>query len=253
MSDITEKTVLITGASSGIGKAAAKLFAAEGAHVVLAARSQDSIENIASEIEDAGARALAVKCDVADYSAVKACVDETVKAFGSLDILINNAGVVDPIARLADSEPEGWGNALDTNVKGVYHGLRAAIPVMQAQGAGTVINLSSGAATSALEGWSHYCASKAAVLMLTRVADLEYREKGITVLGYSPGTVATQMQVQIKASGINPVSRMEVTDHYPPEMPAKALVYLSGPAGKNWAGTDCSHKDAGFRKIMGWD
>ena len=253
MSDLIEKTVLVTGASRGIGEAAARQFAALGANIVLAARSERRIKQIAAEIVDAGGRALAVVCDVADYSSMQAAVDASVNTFGTLNILINNAGIVDPIGHMADIDPDAWGQVIDVNVKGVYHGLRAAIPVMEAQGFGTIINISSGAATNALEGWSHYCASKAAVLMLTSCADKEYRNKGITVLGYSPGTVATEMQVKIKASGINPVSRLELSDHYPPEMPAKALVYLSGEPGAQWAGKDCSHNDQAFRKVMGWN
>ena len=253
MSEHTGKSVLITGASRGIGEATAREFAALGANVVLAARSESRINDIAASLRESGGKALAVACDVTDYASVVSAIEETVKAFGKLDILINNAGVIDPISRLAESNPQAWSNAIDVNVKGVYHGLRAAIPVMEKQGSGTIINISSGAATNALEGWSHYCASKAAVLMLTMAADKEYREAGINVLGYSPGTVATEMQVKIKTSGINPVSKLEVTDHYPPEMPARALVYLSGAGGLPWLGGDCSHKDAEFRQIMGWD
>ncbi len=253
MSDMSGKTVLITGASRGIGEAAARIFAAEGANVVLAARSEDRIGEIAGEIEAAGGRALAVACDVAEHASVARAVQMAVEAYGALDVLINNAGMIDPIGHLAEIDSDAWGRVIDVNVKGVFNGLHAALPVMVRQGAGTVINISSGAATSALEGWSHYCASKAAVLMLTQSADMEYRDKGVTVLGYSPGTVATGMQVEIKASGINPVSRLEVSDHYPPEMPAKALVHLAGDGGRRWAGTDCRHKDEDFRAIMGWD
>lgn len=99
---------------------------------------------------------------------------------------------------------------------GVHHGLRFAISAMLPQGGGTVVNLSSGSATSALEGWSHYCATKAAVRSLTRIADPEYRDRGIRVIGLSPGTVATEMQARIRRLGLNPVSELDPLAHIPP-------------------------------------
>ena len=101
--------------------------------------------------------------------------------------------------------------------------MRAAMPIMQDAGGGTIITISSGAAHNALEGWSHYCSSKAGAAMLTMCADKEGREHGIRAMGLSPGTVATEMQREIKASGVNPVAQLEWSDHIPPEWPAKAL------------------------------
>ncbi|MDF1733417.1 MAG: SDR family oxidoreductase, partial [Minwuia sp.] len=195
MTSMKNRTVLITGASRGIGAAMARGFAAEGANVVLLARSATSLEALAAEIEANGGQALAIGGDVSVWADVEGAVSQAVARFGTLDVLINNAGVIEPIARLADSDPVAWGQAIDINLKGVYHGLRAAIPAMLAAGGGTVINISSGAATSALEGWSHYCASKAGVLSLTACAAKEYGPQGIRVVGLSPGTVATEMQV----------------------------------------------------------
>ena len=116
---------------------------------------------------------------------------------------------------------------------------------------GTIVNISSGAATGALEGWSHYCATKAGVLSLTKVADKEYRDKGIRVIGLSPGTVATEMQVQIRASGINPVSKLDPSDHISPEWVAKAIAYLTTPAADAYRGTDFSLKTAEGRAAVG--
>ncbi len=255
MSDQTDilagKVALVTGASRGIGEAAAWAFAQAGAAVVLAARSGGDVERIASAINADGGRAVAVTCDVADYGAVERAVTKAVEAFGRLDYLINNAGLIDPIARLADSDPEGWATVINVNVQGVYNGLRAAIPGMIGQGGGVVVNISSGAATSPLEGWSHYCASKAAVLMLTRCADKEYRDQGIRVVGLSPGTVATDMQVKIKASGINPVSQLDPSVHLPPEKAAKAIVWLCTDAADDLSGVDFSLKDDASRQRAG--
>ena len=129
--------------------------------------------------------------------------------------------------------------------------MRYAIPEMVRAGGGTIINISSGAATSALEGWSHYCATKAAVLSLTRVAHKEYADQGVRVVGLSPGTVATDMQVAIRASGINPVSQLDPDAHIPPEWVAKALMWLCSPEADPHLGTDFSIKTDEGRKAVG--
>ena len=247
---VSQKTVLITGASKGIGEAAARHLAALGANVVLAARSKGALDKITDDIIAAGGSAIAASCDVANYDDVQAAVELAQERFGRLDGLVNNAGVIDPIARLADSEPDAWDMVVDINLKGVYHGLRAAIPAMQDHG-GTIVNISSGAATGALEGWSHYCATKAAVLSLTRCAHKEYGDHGVRVVGLSPGTVATDMQVEIKASGINPVSQLDPGVHIPPDWVARAIAYLFGPGGADYAGTDFSLKTDEGRAAVG--
>ncbi len=242
------KTILITGASRGIGEAAARHFAQAGANVVLAARSADRVTALAGEI---GPQAVGVSCDVARYSDMEAAVQVACDRFGGLDVLIGNAGVIEPVARLEEADPDAWGQVIDINLKGVFHGMRAALPVMRKAGGGTLITISSGAATNALEGWSHYCASKAGALMLTRAADKEMRAQGIRVLGLSPGTVATQMQREIKASGINPVSQLDWSDHIPPDWPARALIWMCGAAADPWLGQDISLRDADIRRQVG--
>ena len=242
MEHVNGKTVVITGASKGIGAATARVLAQQGARVVLAARSADALHALAEETGG-----LAVPCDVADYAQVQALMD----AAGTVDVLVNNAGLIDPIARLEDSDPDAWGKVVDVNVKGVYHGLRAALPRMVAQGSGTVINISSGAATGALEGWSHYCATKAAVLSLTKVAHKEMQDKGIRIMGLSPGTVATDMQREIKASGINPVSQLDWEKHIPPEWVGQAIGVLMGPKGDPYCGTDFTLKTNEERALVG--
>ncbi|MCP4817700.1 MAG: SDR family oxidoreductase, partial [Shimia sp.] len=176
MSDVSGKTVLITGASRGIGESAAREFAAAGANVVLTARSGSAIEAIAAEIGDA---ALAVACDVADYAQVEAAVAAAVTKFGGVDILINNAGILEPISHMDQSDPDGWGKVIDIYVKGVYHGMRAVMPLMEKAGGGSILTISSGAAHGPVEAWSHYCASKAAANMLTRCVHKEAGDKGI--------------------------------------------------------------------------
>ncbi|MEL6838204.1 MAG: SDR family oxidoreductase [Pseudomonadota bacterium] len=251
MQHLINKTAIITGASRGIGEACARHLAELGVRVVLAARSGDVIKVIAQELRDAGHQAGAMTCDVSNHRAFAALVDYTMETFGSVDILVNNAGLIDPIATIAESDPEAWGRVVDVNIKGVYHGLRFAIPAMRKQGGGTIINISSGAANSFLEGWSHYCASKAAVLRLTGVAHKEYAAEGVRVIGLSPGTVATDMQAMIRASAINPVSRLDPSAHIPAAWVAKAIAFLCGPDADGFQGGDFSLKTNEGRELVG--
>jgi NAD(P)-dependent dehydrogenase (short-subunit alcohol dehydrogenase family) len=251
MTHTGDRAALVTGASRGIGAATARALAAAGWAVALAARDAAACAALATEIESAGGRASAVACDVARWPDVEGAVAATVDRFGRIDLLVNNAGVVEPIAALAEADPADWGRLVDINVKGVFHGLRAALPRMIAQGSGVVVNISSGAATNPLEGWSAYCASKAAVLMLTRQAHLEAADKGVRVVGLSPGTVATDMQRVIKASGVNRVSRLDWSDHIPADWPARAILWLCGPDAAEFAGGDVSLRDEAVRRRVG--
>lgn len=242
------KVVAITGASRGIGAAAARVFAAAGAKVALLARSEAEMAALTADI---GAdRALALACDVADAAAVSAAVAQIVAHWGQLDVLVNNAGMIEPIARIEDADPALWAQAVQVNLAGVFNGIRAALPVMKSAGTGTIITISSGAAHRPLEGWSAYCASKAGVAMLTRALHLE-EGQWLRVMGLSPGTVATGMQVQIKASGINPVSRLEVTDHIPADWPAQALLWMCSPEADDWRGEEISLRDENIRRKVG--
>ncbi|MHC0052285.1 SDR family oxidoreductase [Actibacterium sp. D379-3] len=248
MADMTGKRVLITGASRGIGAAAARAFAASGARVALLARDGAAVQELATDI---GAGALALPCDVARFAAVETAVNVAVRAFGGLDVLINNAGVIDPIGGLDNIDPEAWGRAIDINLKGVFHGMRAVLPVMLPAGAGTVITVSSGAAHNPLEGWSAYCSSKAGAAMLTQCLDRETRGKGIRAMGLSPGTVATDMQRRIRQSGVNPVSQLDWTDHIPPEWPAQALLWMCSADADEFTGQEISLRDEAIRKRAG--
>jgi len=250
-SELNGRAAVITGASRGIGEMAARELAAQGVSVVLAARSVDNLARIAGDIRQAGGQAEAIACDVTRYSDLAAAVDRCQSAFGRFDIIVNNAGMIDPIALLADSDPDDWVRVADVNYKGVYFGLRAALPAMLAQGSGVVVNVSSGAATSALEGWSHYCSAKAAALSLTRCAYREVHDRGIRIVGLSPGTVATEMQVSIKASGINPVSQLDPSVHIPAEWAGKAIAWLCTDAAREFDGGDFALRDEENRRRVG--
>jgi NAD(P)-dependent dehydrogenase (short-subunit alcohol dehydrogenase family) len=243
---MARKIVAITGASAGIGAAAARIFAGDGAQVVLLARGSERIAALAGEL---GGTAIA--CDVCDYAALQAAFDQIRAEHGRLDVLINNAGVINPIAPLAEADPSDWARAIDINLKAVFYGMRLAIPMMRRQGGGTILTLSSGAAQNPYEGWSAYCAAKAGAAMLTRMVHLEEGAHGIRAIGLSPGTVRTAMQVAIKDSGINPVSQLDPAVHVPPEWPARALLWLAGPAGDDWLGQELRLRDEAIRRAIG--
>ena len=243
--DMTGKTVLITGASRGIGAAAARVFADAGANVVLTARNGDAIADMAGEI---GERALAVPCDVSRYWEMEAAVGAARDTFGALDVLIGNAGVIEPIAPLSEADPDAWSHVIDINLKGIFYGMRAALPVMRAACGGTIITISSGGRLrDPLVGRDILLGAA----MLTACADKENRGAGLRIMGLSPGTVATQMQHEIKASGVNPVSQLDWSEHIPPEWPAKALLWMCGPEADEFLGGEISLREDEIRRRAG--
>lgn len=251
MIDLSGKAALITGASSGIGEATARVLSQAGASVTLVARRADRLAELATELRNAGAGVEVFAGDVTNRSDLEEAAHVSVSAFGSLDILVNNAGTMTPIGHIGDVDPDLWEAAIDTNLKGIFNGIRAVLPAMLRQGAGTIINMSSGAVNSALEGWSHYCASKAGARKLTEIGHKEYAARGITFVGLSPGTVATPIMEEVRASGMNPVSQLDPTAHIPPEWAARAVLHLCGPAGREHAGTDFSIKTQEGRAAVG--
>ena len=248
MVEIEGKTVVVTGASRGIGEATARLFAAQGAKVALLARSSDDITRIAGEI---GPMARAYPCDIADWDALSAALAAAERELGSIDILINNAALLEPIAHLSVADPADWSRLIDVNIKGVFYAMRLVVPKMVVRGGGTVLTVSSGAAHGPVEGWSAYCTSKAGAAMLTAMLDHEERQNGIRAMGLSPGTVATQMQRDIKASGMNPVSQLEWSDHIPPEWPAQALLWMCGSEADPFIGQEIKLRDEDIRRRVG--
>ena len=246
--DMSGRSVLITGASRGIGAAAARIFAAAGARLVLMARSRDALEDLARDLD-----AIAHVRDVADFADMAAAVAAAESHYGRLDVLINNAGVIGPIAPLAASDPAEWARTININLTGVYNGMRAAMPGMQAAGGGTILTVSSGAAHRANEGWSAYCASKAGAAMLTASADREGRDRGVRAIALSPGTVATDMQREVKESGMGAISQLDWSVHIPPEWPARALLWLCGPGGDAHLGGEVSLRNPKMLAAIGLD
>jgi NAD(P)-dependent dehydrogenase (short-subunit alcohol dehydrogenase family) len=244
------RVALVTGAARGIGRAAALELARRGATVVAGVRRPGSAGDLAAELRALAPGSAVVTCDVADYAAVEAAV-AAAAAIGRLDILVNNAGVIEPIGHLDTVDPAAWAAAVQVNLVGAMYGCRAALPHLLAAGGGAIVNVSSGAALRPLEGWSAYCASKAGLAMLTRSLHLELAGRGVRAFGLRPGIVDTDMQVTIRASGVNEVSRIPREDLAGTGGPARAIAYLCAPEAADLAGGEVDIADAAFRARAG--
>ena len=251
MTVLAGKVAIVTGGSRGIGAAAATALADAGASVMILARDGDAAAKIADTINDKVGQACGMSCDVAEYAAVQAAVGQTVRRFGKPDILVNNAGVIEPIGALAQSDPAAWARNIGVNLIGAYNVVRATLPHMLAKGGGTIINISSGAAHRPLEGWSACCCAKAGLAMLSAAVALETAASGVRVFGLAPGVVDTEMQVTIRASGINRVSKIPRASLAPVEHPAAAIVYLCAEAANDLVGREVVLLDPEFRRRIG--
>jgi NAD(P)-dependent dehydrogenase (short-subunit alcohol dehydrogenase family) len=192
MGKLDGEVAVVTGASSGIGRATARLLAAEGAAVVLVARREKLLQEIEEEISSHGARATCYPRDVADPQAVRGLFSSVKEQFGRLDILVNGAGIDPPRRRLADARLEDWTRVIEVNLTGAYLCVQGALPLMRERGSGTIVNISSmaGKRTSISAGVA-YCASKHGLGSLTRSINLEERRRGIRACEVCPGEVNT--------------------------------------------------------------
>lgn len=240
---MSTRTIIITGASRGLGAAAARIAAGMGANVVLNARSADDLASVAQDIRDAGGQAEVVPGDVSQPEVIRALVERALARFGGLDALVNNAGVIEPVARIADADPEAWQRNWAINVHGPFMLTQAALPSLRERG-GRVVSVSSGAAVKPKGGWAAYCASKAALNLFTGVLALE--EDAITALAFRPGLVDTAMQTLIRergAAGMLPDEHARFVNHHragdlnPPELAGRALAVLALHAPHEWSGS----------------
>jgi len=198
---ITGKVIVITGASSGMGEAAARHLAAKGASVVLGARRADRLEALAADIAEAGGKATAVATDVTKREDVQKLVDTAVAAYGQVDVLINNAGLM-PLSALERLKVEEWDMMIDVNLKGVLYGIAAALPHMQKQGSGHIINLSSVAGHKIFAGSAVYSATKSAVRVVSEGLRQEMAPHNIRVTIISPGAVKTELLEHISEADV---------------------------------------------------
>lgn len=260
-------SIVITGTSRGLGAAVAQIAAELGANVVLNARSVDALNRVAegirrleignwsrvqssvSSLQSQADQVLVVAGDVADAAVCQSIVEQTVARFGRIDALINNAGVLEPIARIADVEPEAWWDNVRINLFGPLLLTQAALPYLR-ESQGRVINVSSGAAVRGMAGWSAYGAAKAALNLLTMT--LAEEEPAVTAVAVRPGVVDTEMQRQIREQGeagmtaeahnrfVQLHEKQELLD---PKLPGKALVVLALRAPQEWSGRFLSWDD----------
>ncbi|MBO2545058.1 SDR family oxidoreductase [Salegentibacter sp. BDJ18] len=190
---IKGKTIIITGASSGIGEATAKKLSQEGANVVLSARREDRLNSLKDEIVKNGGLALVVPADVTKKEDFKKVVSSTLEEFGSIDGIINNAGLM-PLSYVKNLHTDEWDKMIDVNIKGVTNGVSAVLPTMMEQKSGNIINISSSAAHKYYPGGAVYCATKAAVKMFTEGLRAELAPHyGINVTSIDPGFVSTEL------------------------------------------------------------
>ena len=192
MPRLAGKIAIVTGSSSGIGKAIALTFAGEGARVVVAARRRALCEQVVKQVQERGGEALAIQTDVADEAQVERLIAETVKRFGRLDILVNNAGIGGG-GRIADTSTETFDRVINTNLRGTFFCCRAGFREMQKTGGGTIINMSSVAGVQAWAGTGIYSASKHAIMALTKALADEGRPHKIKVSAICPGGVADEL------------------------------------------------------------
>lgn len=228
-----DRVVLVTGGTSGIGKATALQFAKQGAKVVVAGRRTEEGQKVVAEIKAAGGQGLFIKTDVSIEADVRAMVDKTVATFGKLDIAFNNAGVEEPFSPVSEKTAEGYRHVMDINVLGVLLSMKYEVPAMLKNGWGSIINTSSVAGHVGLPSMSVYVASKHAVIGLTKTVALEVAKQNIRVNDVAPAAIRTEMfdrfasgeGVEEHMASLHPVGRIGTADEV-----ANAVLWLADPA-----------------------
>lgn len=187
------KVAFVTGGGSGIGRATAIAFAQAGASVAVVDISEKGLEGTVQAIEALGGKALAIKCDVSKGDEVKAAVDKTVSTLGGLDAAFNNAGIEQPVGLLGDLSEELWDRIMNVNLRSVFLCMKYQIEIMLKNGGGSIVNTSSGAGVTAIQGQAAYCASKFGVNSISKAAAIEYAAKNIRINAVCPGITDTPM------------------------------------------------------------
>ena len=225
MSRIAGKVVAVTGASSGIGEATVRLLAGRGASVVLGARRVAQIENIAAEVRGRGGAAIACATDVTRREDLEGLVDSAVQEFGRLDVLVNNAGI-SKIGPMSNIDVDGWSAMIDVNVKGVLHGIAAALPVFQRQGSGHFVTTVSTAGLMVVPDMAVYAATKNAVRTLLEGLRQESTDGVVRTTAISPGFVRTELDSSIDDVAVRERIRRSMDDFgLSPDAVAEAVAF----------------------------
>jgi NADP-dependent 3-hydroxy acid dehydrogenase YdfG len=226
--NIEGKVVVITGGSSGLGEATARLLSAQGATVVLGARRVERLRSLAGELTGRGRKALAVATDVTDRDQVKGLIDAAVQAYGRIDVMINNAGLM-PQAPLERLKVDEWDRMIDVNIKGVLYGIAAALPHMQRQKAGHIVNVSSVAGHKVGPGFTVYAATKYAVRALSEGLRQEVKRYNIRTTVISPGAVATELPDSVSDPDVaERIRKFYEENAIPAESFAKVVAFAIG-------------------------
>ena len=227
MFDLSGKVAIITGASQGIGRTMATVMSESGADVICVARSEDKIKELSSEIENKGGRAIPIACDVGDGDAFSNTIKSVVDQFGKLDILINNAGITRDALLMRMNESQ-WDEVIQTNLKGAFFGMKAAIRPMMKNKFGRIINITSIVGLTGNPGQANYAASKAGLIGMTQSIAKEVGSRGITVNCIAPGWIDTEMTEELpKDSKRDLLDRIPIGKIGKPENIAHAAVFLA--------------------------
>lgn len=208
---LKDKVAVVTGAASGMGKAIAELYAQEGAKVVVSDLNIEGAETVAAGIRAAGGKAIAVKTNVAERNDIHTMIDTAVNEFGTLDVLVNNAGIMDNMAPVGEVDDEKWDLIFEINTKGVMRAIRKAIPIFLEKGKGVIINTASTGGFSGAHAGAAYTASKHAVIGITKNTGFMYAQKGIRCNAIAPGATITNIASTIKNVDEFGASRTRVT------------------------------------------
>ncbi|HEY4050307.1 MAG TPA: glucose 1-dehydrogenase [Acidobacteriaceae bacterium] len=228
----TDRVAFITGAASGIGRAAAIAFVAEGARVAILDRSADALRTVEASVKEAGGEVLAIACDVSSPDQVEGAIKQIVDRFGRLDIAFNNAGVENKAAPVHEIDLAEWDRIIGINLRGTFLCMKHELAQMVKQGRGVVVNTSSGAGIRGVAGGAAYAASKHAIIGLTRSAALDYAKQNIRVNAVLPGNIETPMMDRFtggdiqKAIDLEPVGRLGK-----PEEIAEAVLWMASDLG----------------------
>ncbi len=234
----TGQVAWITGAGRGIGRAAALALTEQGAAAALVSRTQRELDEGVAEVRARGGQAISSLLDVSNWDMVEWTAHQIEEALGPIDLLVNNAGVLEPLGKLWETDPEQWARSIDINLSGAYYCMRAVLPGMVQRGRGVIVNIGSGAASSAAPGWSAYAASKAGLDQLTRSLAVDLKSAAVRVYSLHPGIVETQMQEVLRSATpdrLPPERRQFFVDQkaagkvLDPSVPARAITWLCSP------------------------